>query len=58
MLSVRFLSRTLQENYEMHIQVNTDKNIVGQEAMTQSVEEILGRVLERFSGQIMNRPGF
>lgn len=36
----------------MHIQVNTDKNIVGQEAMTQSVEEILGRVLERFAGQI------
>ncbi len=36
----------------MHIQVNTDKNISGQEAMTQSVEEILGRVLERFADQI------
>ncbi len=36
----------------MHIQINTDKNISGNEAMTQSAEEILGRVLSRFAGQI------
>ena len=36
----------------MHIQINTDKNISGQEAMTQDVEEILKRVLGRFAGQI------
>jgi hypothetical protein len=36
----------------MHIQVNTDKNIAGQEAITQSIEEIFSRVLERFADQI------
>jgi hypothetical protein len=36
----------------MHIQINTDKNIAGHEALAQSVEEILDRVLARFAGQI------
>jgi hypothetical protein len=36
----------------MHIQVNTDKNISGHEALAQSVEETLNRVLARFAGQI------
>ncbi|NDP48130.1 MAG: HPF/RaiA family ribosome-associated protein [Sulfuriferula multivorans] len=36
----------------MHIQINTDKNISGHEALAQSVEEILNRVLARFAGQI------
>ncbi len=36
----------------MHIQINTDKNISGNEAMTQSVKEILDHVLARFAGQI------
>ncbi len=36
----------------MHIQINTDKNISGNEVMTQSAEEILGRILSRFAGQI------
>jgi hypothetical protein len=36
----------------MHIQINTDKNISGNEAMTQSVQEILDHVLARFAGQI------
>lgn len=36
----------------MQIQVNTDKNISGQEAMAHSVEEILQRILGRFSDQI------
>ena len=36
----------------MHIQINTDKNISGHEAMTQSVKEILDHVLARFAGQI------
>lgn len=36
----------------MHIQINTDKNISGHEAMTQSLEETLAHVLARFSDQI------
>jgi hypothetical protein len=36
----------------MHIQINTDKNISGNEAMTQSVKKILDHVLARFAGQI------
>lgn len=36
----------------MHIQVNTDNNISGNEALVQSVEETLNHVLARFAGQI------
>lgn len=36
----------------MQIQVNTDKNISGDEILAERVEEILNRVLSRFSGQI------
>lgn len=36
----------------MQIQVNTDANISGDEALTRSVEEILERVLGRFAEQI------
>ena len=36
----------------MHIQVNTDKNISGDEILAQRVEDILNRALERFAGQI------
>jgi len=36
----------------MHIQINTDKNISGHEAMTKSVKEILEHVLVHFAGQI------
>lgn len=36
----------------MHIQVNTDKNISGHEALAQSVEETLKHVLARFAGHI------
>ena len=36
----------------MQIQVNTDKNISGQEALAQNVEDILNRVLGRFATQI------
>jgi len=36
----------------MHIQVNTDKNISGHEALAQSVEETLNHVLGRFASQI------
>jgi hypothetical protein len=36
----------------MHIQINTDRNISGDEAMTKSVKEILEHVLVHFAGQI------
>lgn len=36
----------------MQIQVNTDRNISGQEALSQDVEAILNRVLARFASQI------
>ena len=36
----------------MHIQVNTDKNISGDEILGQRVEEILTGILSRFSAQI------
>lgn len=36
----------------MHIQVNTDKNISGHEALVQNVEGTLNQVLARFAGQI------
>lgn len=36
----------------MQIQVNTDKNISGHEALAQNVEDILTRVLARFAPQI------
>ena len=36
----------------MKIEINTDKNIPGQEALAQSVETILEQVLARFSDQI------
>lgn len=36
----------------MQIQVNTDKNISGNETLAQSVEEILNHLLARFAGQI------
>ena len=36
----------------MKIQINTDKNIPGNEALTHSVETILEQVLARFSDQI------
>jgi hypothetical protein len=36
----------------MHIQVNTDKNISGHEALVQSVEETLYHVLARFTDQL------
>ncbi len=40
------------ETPDMHIQVNTDKNISGAEALAQSVEETLKHVLARFSDHI------
>jgi len=36
----------------MQIQVNTDKNISGNETMNQSVKKILDHILSRFSSQI------
>ncbi|MGB4812659.1 MAG: HPF/RaiA family ribosome-associated protein [Methylophilaceae bacterium] len=36
----------------MHIQINTDKNITGHEALAQGVKETLDRALARFAGQI------
>ena len=36
----------------MKIEINTDKNILGKEALAQSVETILEQVLARFSDQI------
>lgn len=36
----------------MQIQINTDKNVSGHEALAQSVEDVLRRVLSRFSDQI------
>ncbi len=36
----------------MQIQVNTDKNISGREALAESVEATLNHVLARFAGQI------
>lgn len=36
----------------MQIQINTDKNISGQEALAQSVEDVLRAELSRFSEQI------
>lgn len=36
----------------MQIQVNTDRNIAGREALAHSVEATLNRVLARFAGQI------
>ena len=36
----------------MQIQINTDKNISGHEALTQSVEDILRPDLSRFTDQI------
>jgi hypothetical protein len=40
------------EKIYMQIQVNTDKNISGNEALTLSVEKTLKHVLARFSNQI------
>lgn len=36
----------------MQIQLNTDKNITGDEALAHSVETTLNRVLARFSGKV------
>ncbi len=36
----------------MQIQINTDKNISGQDALAQSVEDVLRSDLSRFSDQI------
>ena len=36
----------------MQIQINTDKNISGQDALAQSVEDVLRSDLNRFSDQI------
>lgn len=36
----------------MQIQTNTDRNIVGHEALAQNVEEIVERLLGRFGDQI------
>lgn len=36
----------------MKIQVNTDKNISGHDAMAESVEEILNRILARYADQV------
>ena len=36
----------------MHIQLNTDKNIPGDEGLAQRVDEILNRVLVHFAGRI------
>lgn len=36
----------------MQVQVNTDKNIVGSDALTESVKDTLSRVLARFAAQI------
>ena len=36
----------------MQIQINTDKNISGQDALSQSVEDVLRSDLSRFSDQI------
>ncbi len=36
----------------MQVQINTDKNISGDEAFAQSIEDVLRRVLSRFSDQI------
>ncbi len=36
----------------MHIQINTDKNISGDAAVAQRVEETLNHVLARFSDQV------
>ncbi len=36
----------------MNIQINTDKNISGQQSQAQDVEETLNQVLSRFAGQI------
>jgi len=36
----------------MQIQINTDKNISGHEALAQSVKDVLMSVLSRFSDQI------
>ena len=36
----------------MQVQINTDKNISGDEAFAQSVEDVLRHVLSRFSAQI------
>ena len=36
----------------MQIQINTDKNISGHEALAQSIEDVLRNVLSRFSDQI------
>jgi hypothetical protein len=40
------------ENAAMQIQTNTDRNIAGDEALVQNVEEILERLLGRFGEQI------
>ncbi len=36
----------------MHIEVNTDRNISGDESLSRSVEEIIERILARFAAQI------
>lgn len=36
----------------MNIQLNTDNNITGSEALSQSVEELIGTSLKRFAEQI------
>ena len=42
----------LQENIVMQIQINTDKNISGHEALAESVENDLRADLSRFSDEI------
>ena len=39
------------EHITMQIQTNTDRNISGHEALAQNVEEVVGRLLGRFSEQ-------
>ena len=36
----------------MQIQVNTDRNVAGNEALANNIEGILDRILARFAGQV------
>lgn len=40
------------EKTDMQIQINTDKNISGDETRAESIENTLGQILARFSDQI------
>lgn len=46
------LQHSITGNITMQIQTNTDRNISGHETLDQHVEEILERLLGRFSDQI------